>query len=172
MFLVGTYELVIDNKSRLSIPFAVRRKLSEERDGHSFYAMPGRRNGTLALYPERYYERLRAGWPPDDRLSDAAYAYRQFELSQTALLDPDSQGRVVLPERLAKRVGLDREVVLIAVGDHLELWKRDEFAAFESSMWPDYWQQRSKALEEMSRLAPMTSGATNQVAGETAGTDK
>lgn len=154
MFLVGAYELVIDNKCRLSIPFAVRRKLSDDRDGQSFYAMPGRRHGTLSLYPEKYYERLRSGLPADDSLSDAAYAYRQFEYSQTALLDPDGQGRVSLPERLLKRCGLEREVVLIAVGDHLELWKRDEFAKFEGSIWPDYWQQRAKALEEMNRLAP------------------
>ncbi len=154
MFLVGTYELVVDNKCRLSIPFAVRKKLSDERDGHSFYVMPGRRAGTLSLYPEKYYDRLRTGLPADDRLSDMAYAYRQFDYSQTALLEPDGQGRVLLPERLLKRAGLEREVVLIAVGDHLELWRRDEFRKFEESMWPDYWQQRAKALEEMNRLAP------------------
>ncbi len=160
MFTVGTHELTVDNKNRLSIPFAIRRKLSDDQDGQSFYALPGRRRGTLALYPEKYYERLRSGLPADDNLSDGAYAYRQFESSQTALLEPDAQGRVVLPERVLKRIGLEREVVLIAIGDHLELWRRDDFAAFEGGMWPDYWQQRAKAHEEMNRLGPDTTGAT------------
>jgi MraZ protein len=150
MSLVGSFELVLDNKSRLSIPFAIRKKLG---DGQSYYALPGRRRGTIVLYPEKRYEDLRAGLPADDDLSDAAYAYRQFEHSQTALLEPDAQGRVVLPERLVKRTRLERDVVLIAVGDHLELWRQDDFAAFEESMWPDYWQQRASALEEMKRLA-------------------
>ena len=149
MLLVGTYELVLDNKSRLSIPFAIRRKLG---DSQSFYALPGRRRGTIVLYPEKRFEELRGGLPADDDLSESAYAYRSFEHSQTALLEPDTQGRVVLPERLLKRTRLERDVVLIAVGDHLELWRSDDFAAFEESMWPDYWQQRASALEEMKRL--------------------
>jgi MraZ protein len=150
MFLVGTFELVLDNKSRLSIPFTIRRRLGENQ---SLYALPGRRRGTIVLYPEKHYEEMRANRPADDDLSDAAYAYREFEHSQTALLEPDAQGRVVLPERLLKRTRLERDVVLIAVGDHLELWRSDDFAAFEESMWPDYWQQRASALEEMKRLA-------------------
>jgi MraZ protein len=154
MFLAGTFELSIDAKNRLSIPFAIRKKLDGERDGHALYAMPGRRRGTLALYPERYYERLRADLPPDDALSDEAYAYRQFEYSQSALLDPDSQGRVLIPERLLKRAGIEKEVVLIAVRDHLELWQRADFEAFESGMWPEYPQQRASAVAEMQRLAP------------------
>lgn len=154
MFLAGTFELTIDAKNRLSVPFAIRRKLSEERDGQSLYAVPGRRAGTLALYPEKYYERLRAGLPADEALSEEAFAYRQFESSQSALLEPDSQGRVLIPERLLKRVGIDKEVVLIAVRDHLELWRRADFEAFESAMWGAYPQKRAAAMDEMKRLAP------------------
>jgi MraZ protein len=159
MFLTGTYELTIDNKNRVSIPFAIRRKLSEDRDGHSFYVLPGRRQQTLALYPEKYYERLRADLPADDGLSDQAYAWRQFEYSHSALLDPDAQGRVLIPERLLKRAGLDREVVLIAIRDHLELWRRDDFEAFESRMWPEYPQHRARAIEEMNIVGRMSEPA-------------
>jgi MraZ protein len=159
MFLAGTHELTIDNKNRLSIPFAIRRKLNEERDGHAFYVMPGRRKGTLALYPEKYYEQLRGEVPGDDSLSDEAYAYRQFEYSQSALLDPDSQGRVLIPERLLKKAGLDKDVVLIAVRDHLELWRQADFEAFEGGMWPDYPQQRAKAIAEQKQLTERLSSS-------------
>lgn len=168
MFFTGTYELTIDNKNRLSIPFAVRRKLGEERDGHAFYVMPGRRPGTLALYAEKYYERLRADLPSDDSLSDEAYAYRQFEYSQSALLDPDAQGRVLIPDRLVKHAGLEKDVVLIAVRDHLEIWRKAEFAAFDASMWPDYPQKRAQALAEMKNLAPGLSPVGPRPASEPA----
>lgn len=162
MFLAGTYELTIDNKNRLSIPFAIRRKLDDQRDGHSFYLLPGRRPGTLALYPEKYYERLRADLPADDSLSDEAYAYRQFEYSQSALLDPDSQGRILIPERLLRRAGLQKDVVLIAVRDHLEIWNRQDFEQFESRMWPDYPQQRARAIDEMKRIASPPRGGESR----------
>lgn len=148
MFLAGTHELSVDNKNRLSVPFAIRRKLSED-DGHSFYVVPGRRKGTLALYPEKHYERLRADLPADDSLSDEAFAYRQFEAAASALVDPDSQGRVLIPERLLKRAGLKKEVVLIGVRDHLELWNRADFEAFEADMWPAYPEHRANAVKEM-----------------------
>lgn len=162
MFLAGTFELTIDSKNRLSIPFAIRRKLNEDRDGHSFYVIPGRRRGTLALYAEKYYERMRADIPADDALSDEAYGYRQFEYSQSALLDPDGQGRVLIPERLLSRAGLEKEVVLIAVRDHLELWRRDEFEQFESQMWPVYPEERSKAVQEMKSLTNAGGVATTR----------
>jgi len=153
MFFVGRYELTIDSKNRLSIPFAIRRKLSEDRDGHSFYVVPGRQRGTLAFYPEKYYERRRENLPDDENLSDEAYAYRQFEFSQSALLDPDGQGRVLIPERLLARAGIDKEVTLAAVQDHLELWRREAFESFEGQMWTAYPDQRSKAVHEMKQLA-------------------
>ena len=154
MFLAGTFELSIDSKNRLSIPYAIRRKLNEERDGHSFYIVPGRRPNTLALYPEKYYEQVRAGRPGDDVLSKETYEFRQFEYAQSALVDPDSQGRVLIPDRLLKRVGVDKDAVLIAVRDHLELWRPDDYAEFENRMWSDYAEKRSAALQEMNSLAP------------------
>jgi MraZ protein len=159
MFLAGTHELTIDSKNRLSIPFAIRRKLSDDRDGQSLYVVPGRRRGTLALYPERYYERLCAGEPADDNLSEESYAYRQFAYSQSALLDPDGQGRVLIPERLLKRAGLGRDVALIAVRDHLEVWNREDFERFEGGMWPTYPDQRARAVDEMKRLTSGRDGS-------------
>lgn len=164
MFLAGTYELSIDNKNRLSIPYSIRRKLNEERDGHSFYVVPGRRQGTLALYAEKYYEQLRANLPPDDQLSDDAFAFRQFEYSQSALLDPDNQGRILIPERLLQRAGIRKDAVMIAVRDHLELWSREAFDEFERAMWSNYPQQRSNAINEMNRL-----GRAQDAAGENVG---
>jgi MraZ protein len=153
MFFTAAHDLVVDAKNRVSVPYAVRAKLDPERDGRAFYVLPGRRKGTLALYPDRYFERLCADVPPDGLLSDETYEWRQFEYSQTVLVDPDTQGRVLIPERLLKRAGLGREVVLAGVRDHLELWSRAEFQAFESEKWPRYPEVRAKAKQEIDGLA-------------------
>jgi len=152
MFFVGMFELSIDNKNRLSIPHAIRSKMNCDEDGRSFYVVPGQRRGTLTLFPERYFEKIRKNAPPAEQLSDAAYEWRQFEYSQSALLDPDNQGRVLIPERLLKRAGIGREVTLIGVQDRLELWDRAEFAAFEESKWPEYPQHRAAAMRELREM--------------------
>jgi MraZ protein len=37
---------------------------------------------------------------------------------------PDKQGRVLVPGTLARKAGIDREVVIVGVRDHLEIWDR------------------------------------------------
>lgn len=149
MFFVGMYELTIDSKNRLSIPHAIRSKMNCDADGRSFYVVPGQRRGTLAVYPERYFERTRDRIPSPEQLSEEGYQWRQFEYSQSALLDPDNQGRILIPERLLRRSGVSREVTLIGVQDRLELWNRAEFDAFQDGKWPDYPQHRAKAMREL-----------------------
>lgn len=149
MFFVGSYELTIDAKNRLSIPHVIRSKINCDTDGRSFYIVPGRRRGTLAIYPERYFEQTRKHVPPSEQLSEEGYEWRQFEYSQSALLDPDNQGRVLIPERLLRRAGIGREVTLIGVQDRIELWSRADFDAFQDGKWPDYPQHRAKAMDEL-----------------------
>ena len=36
---------------------------------------------------------------------------------------PDKQGRILLPPPLREHAGLDKEVVVIGVGDYAELWE-------------------------------------------------
>ena len=158
MFLVGTFELTVDAKNRVSIPFNIRRKLDPGRDGHSFYVLPGQRPGTLALYPESYFERMRPALPAES-VSEETQQWRQFEYSQCALLDSDSQGRILIPERLLKRTGVGREVTLTGAQDHLVLWNRQDFAEFEDGQWKRFPESRSKAMQELRAFAPVQPAA-------------
>lgn len=152
MFFVGTYEQTVDAKNRLSVPFPIRSKMNVDADGRGFYVLPGQRPGTLALYPERYFEQTRRLIPPPEALSDELIAWRQFELAHCFLLDPDDQGRVLLPQKLLTLAGIPREVTLIGVQDHLEIWNRADFEAFQTANWPTYPQQRAKAMAELRNL--------------------
>lgn len=152
MFLAGRFELNVDPKNRLSIPFAIRKKLDPERDGHSFYVLPSNRPGTLALYPEKYFERTRP-LHAEEMLSQETHAWREFEFSQCALLDPDSQGRILIPDYLLKRAGLGKEVVLTGAQDHLLLWNKADFEAFERAQWENFADRRASAMQELRTLA-------------------
>ena len=155
MFFVGTYELAVDGKGRVSIPQAIRTRMNYETDGRSFYVVPGQRKGTLTLYPDLHFERLRKEEPAAELLSEETYEWRQFEYSQSALLDPDSQGRILVPERLRKRAGIDKEVTLIGVQDRLELWDRAAFDAFQDERWPAYPEERVRARREIRAMQKM-----------------
>lgn len=154
MLLTGRYDCVVDAKNRVSIPFSIRKMLSAAEDGKAYYALPGRRTGTISIYPDRYYERtIRPPMPAGTELSDPAYEWLQFECGQTATLEEDSQGRVLIPEWLLKRAGIEKEATLIGVRDHMELWDRKTYESFLNRLWPTYSDLRASTADELARVA-------------------
>lgn len=151
-FFVGSHELSIDTKNRLSIPYQIRARLNATTHGSSVYVVPGARRGVLFVYPDRYFERLRATFPPEELLSPKARAFRQFELANTALIDPDSQGRILLPRTLIEASGIGREIMLAGVQDHMEIWNRGLFIEFQQQQWDSLAETRDEVLSELARL--------------------
>lgn len=124
--LFGEYELTIDEKNRMLVPAEVRKALVPERDGEAFFLVMGV-NRMLWMYPEKYYEELVAQDPTDILPGEEALAFDQMHFGMTSRLEWDKQGRVLIPEKTLRRTDLKRDVTLIGVRDHLELWDRDEW---------------------------------------------
>lgn len=165
----GRFDCSIDTKGRLSVPLAVRRMQNSDA-GRAYYVVPGRKAGTLAIYPDRYYEsEVRPTIPRGRELSDAAYEWLQFLMSQTVLLEEDGQGRVLIPEWLMARAGISRDATLIGVGDHLELWDRRGYEAWLDNLWPQYAAKRAEAAMEISALATERSSGAQAASGSGGG---
>ena len=126
LVLYGEYELTIDDKNRMLIPSDVRKSLDSERDGDAFFLVFGT-NRRPWLYPERQYERQVAEIQQDLAPTEDVLAFDQMLFAMASRLEWDKQGRVLIPEKTLRRTGLNREVTLIGVRDHLELWNRDEW---------------------------------------------
>lgn len=127
MVLTGYYEHGIDEKNRLAIPAKLRNKLDLDRESPQLVIVPSRKPRTLCLYTVRQFDTLadygRPSLLPDTNLSDFESIY--FSISEH--LDIDSQGRIVIPERLLRSTGLGREVVVCGVKDHIEIRRSDDF---------------------------------------------
>lgn len=109
-----------------------------DHDGDRFYLVPGARAGTLSLYGNRRFEHMarRRDWgdiPHEDQLT-----YDQIFFSMATAVEIDRQGRVLLPERVLKFVGIGREVVITGANDHLDLWNKSDYDAFMAENWPRY----------------------------------
>ena len=127
MVFAGYHEHALDAKNRLAIPAKFRSGLDPERDGTQFVIVPGQPSDRLWLYPEKWFEGLvtRPGSeliPDDDRLR-----FDQGFFPLAAYADVDSQGRILIPERMLKWAKLGKEVVICGVRDHLEIRRRDQF---------------------------------------------
>jgi len=131
--LYGEYELTIDDKGRMLVPAEVRKSLDPERDGESFFLIVSG-DGRPWMYAVKAYEsmvsRLESQLSPtEDRL-----AFDRMNFGMTAKVEPDKQGRIVLPEKTLKRTNIGRDVTLVGARDHLELWNRSDWEEYSQAL--------------------------------------
>jgi MraZ protein len=56
-------------------------------------------------------------------------SYQRLVLGHAELIELDKAGRVLLPATLKQMVGLDRELVLVGMGNRFELWDKNKWQA-------------------------------------------
>jgi len=120
--MTGTYEHALDTKGRLFIPAKLREEL-----GVVFYLAMGV-DACLAIYPQSTWERFTerfASLPMSQ-----SKAMRPL-FANAAKCEPDSQGRIVVPQKLRQYAGLEKETVIIGVNDRAEIWAADVWKAQE-----------------------------------------
>jgi MraZ protein len=131
--LVGEYEVRLDAKGRFLFPSHLRRQLSPAAQ-ESFMLNKGFEE-CLTLYPMNEWEKLSASlskinlFKPKNRMF-----YRLFHQGAKDV-SLDKTGRVLIPTAHMERVGLKKEVMLIAYNDRIEIWDKSKyFEMIEGSM--------------------------------------
>ncbi|MEM5779762.1 MAG: division/cell wall cluster transcriptional repressor MraZ [Lawsonibacter sp.] len=126
--MTGTYEHSIDSKSRLFIPAKLRLEL-----GEAFYLAMGV-DACLAVYPQSTWDRFTekfASLPMSQSKS------MRLLFANAVKCELDSQGRIVIPQKLRKYAGLDKDVVIIGVNDRAEIWAAGAWNTQEEEMTPE-----------------------------------
>lgn len=129
MLLTGTHPRTIDEKNRLALPKRIRDLLGSPV---MLFVTPGP-DKSLWLYTEAALEKLAAQLDNAPATNAEARLFRRLYFAQTESVDVDKAGRILVPERLGKFAGLEKEVVLIGVRDHLELWDANQWQTYVDS---------------------------------------
>jgi len=144
MLLTGTYERTLDEKLRLALPRNLREALAKEKQ---LVLTPGT-DGSLSLFPGNAFaviaERLAARSPTGHQVR----AFSRLLYAQSHSVEVDSQGRIRLPIELARLAQLEGDVVLLGVGDRVELWNKSRWEAYLTELQPRYDQLAETALSE------------------------
>lgn len=145
-FFTGEFDLTVDEKGRLLIPSSVRNELDEERDGQTLIIVIGQ-NGKHWFYPENYYKQEVAPVTNDPVPDTDMLNYMMLVFSSARPVTPDKQGRIVLPDDDSfDRDSLGRNVTLIGLRNHLQLWPREEWVEYKKAL-----RSRSGELAERYR---------------------
>jgi MraZ protein len=141
MLLTGTYPRTLDDKKRLGLPKRVRELLGEPA---TLFVTPGP-DQCLWVYSQAGLERLAEKLDQSPATDAEVRVFRRLYFAQTEAVDMDRAGRVLIPERLVQFAGLEHEVVLIGVRDHLELW--------DAQRWQQYLAQNAPRFDAVAEGA-------------------
>ncbi len=120
MLFKGEYEHTVDDKNRAFIPSKFREGL-----GGSFVICKGFFDNCLYVFPDEEFEKF------SEKLEDLPFTDEdsmmvQRELySNAADVELDKQGRIVIPQKLRDFAKIEREVSIVGVRTHIEIWNKD-----------------------------------------------
>jgi MraZ protein len=152
MLLTGNFQRTLDEKLRLALPKRFRESLS----GQGQLVLTPGTDGSLALFPQQTFAELTAKLAARSPTSQDVRAFSRLLYAQSQGVEIDSQGRIRLPAELTRLAGLESEVILLGVGDRIELWNRARWEAYLADLQPRYDQLAESALSD----APVSSSAT------------
>jgi MraZ protein len=146
LLLTGEYQHVVDDKGRVLVSNKLRNQIDVDEHGGNFYLVLGA-NGVLCLYPERYFEQIVLSVAPSATAPDEAVAFERISFALSSKIELDSQGRLLLNEKLRKRAGLKEDITLVGVRDHIELWNTDDWEQYLSDHLNQYQKQMTQARQ-------------------------
>lgn len=144
MILTGTFFRSVDEKQRIAIPKRLREALGTENALELFVA-PGT-DGSLALYTEAALAAIATRLNSASPVQQDVRAFNRLFFARAERVEADAQGRIRIPPALAELAGLDKEVVLLGIQDHLELWDRQRWDAYVASRSAQYDQIAENAF--------------------------
>ena len=124
----GASAINLDAKGRMSIPAKHRDALALQCEGR--LTLTRHPHGCLLFFPRPVWETHRdqiAAWPMSAR------AWQRIFLGNACDVEMDSAGRVLISPELRAAVGLEKEVMMLGMGSHFEIWDAAKLAADEAA---------------------------------------
>lgn len=128
--LNGTYRHNIDAKGRMAVPAKFRVDL-----GDRFYVTRGV-SGCLFVFSLEEWERFNNAIKTSLQFRESLKLSRHFN-ALAIEAEPDSQGRIVIPQELRAIAGLDHQAVIIGASNRAEIWNPESWAGESTSITED-----------------------------------
>lgn len=122
---LGEFECKLDAKSRFLLPSGLRKQLDPACKEQ--FVMNRGFEGCLVLYPQNEWDKIASRLKKLNLFVAKNRAfYRQFHNGATAVV-LDGNGRALIPKTLLAYAALEKEVVLFAYADRIEIWSKDRY---------------------------------------------
>lgn len=141
--LTGSFPRNLDNKYRFALPKPIREIL-RHANCTVLYLAPGT-DGSLVVYTEQSFIQLGEQLGQGSPTAQDTRTFGRLFYAQAHRVEMDGQGRVRIPVDLAQLALPEKEIVLIGVRDHMEIWDRVR--------WDEYIAKRRPFYDEIAESA-------------------
>ncbi len=125
MQLLGEYECKIDAKGRMRLPSGLINQLGE-RESHNFVVNRGFEKH-LMLYPEEVWDKITEEINQLNPYNKKNRAFQRYFYRGANMITMDSADRILVSKRLLEYADIDKDVVLSAYNDRIEIWAKEEY---------------------------------------------
>ncbi len=117
----GEYHHNLDAKGRMIIPVKFRENLSGE------FVVTRSLDGCLSMYAPDEWKVLEDKLNGLPMTNEKARKLKRFLLGSAVSCELDKQGRILIPQVLRDKAELTKDVTLVGVGDHVEIWSSEKW---------------------------------------------
>ena len=128
----------IDPKGRVIIPARFRDVL---KAGGGDGVMLSRMDTSLFAYTFEEWKKIEDKILAMAEKSEAMRRFRRVFIGGAFELNCDKQGRILIPPTLRHYAGVQKEIVLVGVLDHFEVWSRENWEAENLRMEEDMMEE-------------------------------
>ena len=146
MFRGSSYH-TLDAKGRLIIPARFREVI--KADGHDSVVV-SRMDSCLLAYPFEEWQQLETKIMSQVDKSENMRRFRRVFIGGAHECNCDKQDRILIPPTLREYAGLDKEIVLVGVLDHFEIWSREGWDSESMNLEEDL--KKEEVRNEIARL--------------------
>ena len=121
----------------------IPRKMREEL-GFKVYIMKGF-DGSLSIYTVERYQKLVEEFNKLSFTQQRNRDYLRVQFASTYEMDVDKLGRLQLPTALLNKFNISRNVIVLGIGDHIEIWDAKKYEEYESGI-VDNFEKNAEAI--------------------------
>ncbi len=130
--LYGSYERALDSKGRFNVPFRFRKKdLAPEEEPPRFMVTEDPQ-GVVSLMTCSQYEESLERTKQLGRGREL-WNFLRWLATHSQEVQMDGQGRVAVPQRYLDRIGARKRLLVLGVGDRMELWEPGRYDAVQTA---------------------------------------
>ncbi|MGD0709797.1 MAG: division/cell wall cluster transcriptional repressor MraZ [Bacteroidales bacterium] len=134
--LIGEYECKIDAKGRFMLPAGLKKQLPPEAQD-KFVVNRGFEN-CLVLYPQNVWKVISDEVNQLNLYNKKNRDFVRYFYRGASELMLDSVNRLLLPKQLTEYAGIDKEIVLFAFSNRVEIWSKAAYTRLQTNEPEDF----------------------------------